>query len=224
MKIKSQHIVLLFCLVLVQACDPILDGAAEGRAGTDLLLSGELEEAAEQFRLGLDASEGETGNTRRKLWHNLGLSLFGQEQFEEAADAFLQSSLLSVSTGDRAQAAYNAGTAYALASKPEEALPLLRQALILQPENEHARFNYELVKRQTQDSSENAEGTPPDPSAFAEEMKARADSLVVHRRYTDAFDLMNEALQQDTTVAAYNDFIQRLSGVAAIEASADTTQ
>lgn len=202
------------------------DGNSEGRSGTELLLSEDLEQASEQFRLGLDASEGQIGETRQKLWYNLGLSLFGQEQYQEAADAFVQAVALAEFPETRATAAFNAGTALALASNPEEALAMLRQVLILQPDHESARHNFEFIKRQIDDQSEESGGTPPEPSAFAEEMKERADALVDQRRYQDALDVMDSAMQQDSTVAAYNDFIQRLGEVSGIEAGAlpDQTQ
>ncbi|MDX1440615.1 MAG: hypothetical protein R3284_12005, partial [Rubricoccaceae bacterium] len=151
--------------LLLCGCTAFADGAKEGRRGTELLLSGELEAAVSQFQRGLDQTEAQTGKVRQKLWHNLGLTFFAQEQFGSAADAFAQATTLADVQQDRAASAFNAGTAYAYASKAQEALAFLRQALILDPDYEEARYNYELIKRQIPDSQAQSHGTPPEPSA-----------------------------------------------------------
>ncbi|HYE97205.1 MAG TPA: hypothetical protein VD962_13465, partial [Rubricoccaceae bacterium] len=118
----------------------------------------------------------------------------------------------------RARYAYNAGTVAARAGRFDAALPLLRRALVLTPGDEAARFNYEFVKRRLQQEQEGSEGgTPPEPSAFARALKARADRLVAARRYADALALLQDGLTRDSTVAAFGDYLQRLQTVVEIE-------
>ncbi len=188
----------------------------------ELFEAGDFDGAATAFQQGIDATDGQFGRTREALYTDLGLAQFSQAQFSEAAEAFKQAMAVSESPNRRAQSAYNAGTALANTEDLEPALAYLRRALILQPDFEEARFNYELVKRRLE-SSQQEDGTPPEPSAFAEELKARADSLIASQRYREASNLMNDGLLQDSTIAAYSDFMQRLGEVVEIEEIATET-
>ena len=207
---------LLTILLALSGCAAFADGAAEGRRGMELFEAGDFEAAAAAFQEGIDATENQTSRTREALHTDLGLAHFSQAQFAEAAEAFKEALKQAETPSRRAEAAYNAGTALAKSEGLEQALVYLRRALILQPDFPTARFNYELVKRRL-DGSQPPVGTPPEPSAFAEELKARADALVVSRHYREAANLMNDGLLQDSTVAAYGDFMQRLGEVVEIE-------
>lgn len=202
--------------ITFSGCAAFADGAAEGRRGMELFEAGDFAGAAAAFQEGVGATEDQTGRTREALYMDLGLAHFAQSQFAEAAEAFSEAIVLAETPSRRSMAAYNAGTALAEAQDFEQALTYLRRALIAQPDFAEARFNYELVKRRLE-GSQPQDGTPPEPSAFAEELKARADSLVASRRYRDAAALMNDGLLQDSTVAAYGDFMQRLGEVVEIE-------
>lgn len=193
------------------------DGAAEGRRGNQNLAAGSLDEAIIEYRAGLAATEDQNGPVRTALWNNLGLALYQQEAFEDAAEAF-ENALLSAETPEaRARFAYHTGTAHARAEQYAEALPYLRRALIIQSDFPEARHNHEWVQRRLAGEPPPDDPTPPEPSAFAEQLKARADTLVADRQYTEALDLMLDGLQQDSTVAAYSDFIQRLGEVVEID-------
>ena len=91
---------------------------------------------------------------------------------------------------------------------------LLRIALLLDPTSADARRNQEIARRLLQDPPE-----PPEPSDFAEQVKARADALVAQRQYREALNVMEDGLARDSSVAAYADFTQRLGGVVQIEDS-----
>ena len=216
------RLTLLAILLALPGCAAFADGAAEGRKGMKLFEAGDLEAAAAAFQEGINATENQTGRTREALHTNLGLAHFAQAQFAEAAEAFSEALALAETPSRRAETAYNAGTALAKTEELEQALMFLRRALILQPDFPAARFNYELVKRRLE-GTRPPDGTPPEPSAFAEELKARADSLVAARHYLEAARLMNEGLLQDSTVAAYSDFMQRLDEVVGIEEMGATT-
>jgi len=213
---RTVRLCLLLTLVAVTGCSAFADGVADGRRGVELLEASDFEGAGAAFQEGIDATENETGRTREALFTDLGLAHFAQSQFAEAAQTFSEALALAETSSRRAQAAYNAGTALAHTEDLELALTRLRHALILIPEFAEARFNYELVKRRLE-GSRPQNGTPPEPSAFAEELKAHADSLVNDHRYSDAADLMNQGLLQDSTVVAYSDFMQRLGEVVEIE-------
>ena len=210
------RLTLLATLLALTGCAGFADGAAEGRRGMELFEAGDFEGAAVAFQEGINATENQTGRMRGALYTDLGLAHFAQAQFAEAAEAFTEALSLTETPSKRAQAAYNAGTSHANTEDLEQALAHLRRALISQPDFPEARFNYELVKRRLE-GSQPPDGTPPEPSAFAEELKARADSLVIARHYREAANLMNDGLLQDSTVAAYGDFLQRLDEVVEIE-------
>jgi tetratricopeptide (TPR) repeat protein len=196
------------------------DGATEGRRGNQHLAAGEWAEAVAAYREGLANTEDEQTPVRTALWNNLGLALFAQEQFTDAAEAFEEAMQSEGERRARARFAYNAGTALARADQLDEALGLLRRALIARPDFPEARHNYEWVQRRLSAGQPPSEGTPPEPSDFARRLKARADSLVEARQYTEALDAMTEGLRQDSTVAAFADFMQRLGEVVAIDSSA----
>ncbi|MGB3544615.1 MAG: hypothetical protein WBA11_16975, partial [Rubrivirga sp.] len=88
---------------------------------------------------------------------------------------------------------------------------LLQLALLLDP-TEHARRNQEIARR-------SLDQPPPEPTGSAQQIKARADSLVAERQYREALDVMEDGLSRDSSVAAFSDFIDRLGGVVQIEES-----
>lgn len=187
-------------------------GVREGREAVRLLEEGEHEAAGSAYAAGL-AREGVPRDVAARLWHGLGVARVRQQDAAAADSAFGQALSLADDPARRARYATDAGTAALGAGEAERAVDLLRRALVLDPGNAAARRNYEIARRQL--DAQNPEA--PEPSDFARQIKARADSLVAARQYPAALDVMQEGLAQDSTVTAYADFIGRLSGVAAIE-------
>ena len=151
--------------------------------------------------------------TQAALWHTLGRARVLAGAFAEADSAYAEALARADAPRQRARYAADAGTAALLAGDPGRALPLLRRALVLDPSDAAARRNYEIAQRAVDQDAE------PEPSDFARQVKARADSLVAARQYPAALDVMREGLAQDSSVAAYADFTQRLGGVVQIETS-----
>jgi len=91
--------------------------------------------------------------------------------------------------------------------------------LIKDPTNEVARYNYEMLARwlQRDEERKNEDQNKPEPSEFAKRKKAEADRLVEQFRFKDALNIMTEAMQQDETVAAYQEFISSLTEVTEID-------
>ncbi|MEZ4702855.1 MAG: tetratricopeptide repeat protein [Rhodothermales bacterium] len=153
------------------------DGSKAGRRGNEFFARDELPQAAGAYRNGLVAQEGEPANAVTSgLWNNLGATLFRMGQFEEAGQAFDQSIALSTTPGDVSRAAYNAGNnVFEAASASggqapptpdgqegappqgptlESALDYYRQALLADPDNQDAKFNYEFVKRRLEEQQQ----------------------------------------------------------------------
>lgn len=101
----------------------------------------------------------------------------------------------------------------------EAALSKFQSALIKDPTNEQARYNYEMLARWLQRDQErkNQDQNKPEPSEFAKRKKAEADRLVEQFRFNDALNIMQEAMAQDSTVAAYQDFMTTLQEVVEID-------
>ena len=201
-------------------------GAADGRRGNALYEEGQYAEAAAAYRAGLEALSDEApAALRTGLWNNLGLALYRQENYNEARLAFEQAQAAATTDAAYARAAYNAGNTAAALGEVEAALDGYRQVLLRDPAHEDARFNYEFVQRRMKQPppppQQNSQPPPDiDPSAFARQLKARADTLVGRDQYGSAARLMTQGLQRDSTVAAYRDFMTRLRDVAQIDSAA----
>lgn len=210
---RSALILLLFGLFGDSSAD-------HGRTGNALYEQGQYTEAEAAYRDGLAATDDTTGTVYATLQNNLGAALHRQKQYAAARAAF-QRAVRAASTDEaRVRAFFNAGTAAAGTGQLQSALEDYRQALLLDPTHQQARYNYEYIKRQM---AQRQSGTqpPPDvePSPYARRLKKKAETLVAQERYADAADLMTEGLKEDSTVAAYRDFIGRLDDIAQIAQS-----
>lgn len=151
------------------------------------------------------------------LSFNLGLSHQFATKPDEASTWYDQAS----QSLDKplASMAYNQGGVI-LGDKKEyqAALSKFQSALIQDPTNEVARYNYELLARwlKRDEERKQQEQNKPEPSEFAKRKKAEADRLVEQFRFKDALDLLEDALKQDSTVAAYEDFMSSLKDVVEI--------
>jgi tetratricopeptide (TPR) repeat protein len=115
--------------------------------------------------------------------------------------------------------AYNqAGVIFGNKKEYQAALSKFQSALIQDPLNEEARYNYELLARWLKRDEERKQQkeNKPEPSEFAKRKRAEADRLVEQFRFKDALKLMEDALTQDSTVAAYQDFMTTLKDVVEI--------
>lgn len=149
---------------------------------------------------------------------DLGLSYHYAEKTDEAL-AFYDQTTQSPDK-NLASFAYNqAGVILGNKKEYQAALSKFQSALIQDPLNEQARYNYELLARwlKRDEERKQQEQNKPEPSEFAKRKKAEADRLVEQFRFKDALNLMEEALAQDSTVAAYQDFMTTLKDVVEID-------
>jgi len=110
--------------------------------------------------------------------------------------------------------------------KPEQALADFKNALKADPENEQARYNYEMVKKKQgeqndqdqkkKDQNKKDDKKKDEPSEFARKLKAQADQLVGQRRYSEAYNLLVEGMSKDPTVQHYADYMQRIKDIVEI--------
>lgn len=193
------------------------EGAKQGRAGNALYEQKRYVEAESVYREGLAAHEDTTGAVYAALQNNLGAALHRQERFGEARSAFQRAVRAAPASDARVRALFNAATAAAGAGSLTSALEDYKEALLLDPTHDAARYNYEYLKRQL--AKRRSGGRPPpdiEPSPYARRIKKKAEALVARQAYDSAATLMQEGLQEDSTVAAYHDFMRRLDDISEI--------
>jgi tetratricopeptide (TPR) repeat protein len=221
--ISSVPAMLLLGLV-AQGCSRPSD---DGRRGNDLYEEGRFGEAAVAFQEGLSRFEDETpGAVRSNLLNNRGAAYYRNEEPESAQNAFINSVAMADAVPEQSRGSYNAGNAAYASGAKQLSADFFRQALLLDPENQDARFNYEFVKRQLDEEQQEQQGggnePPPKPSDYAKQLKAQADELVARRSYREANRLMTDGLKIDPTVRAFQTFIDRTASVADINQSPGT--
>ncbi|MDF2158234.1 hypothetical protein [Algoriphagus sp. CAU 1675] len=145
---------------------------------------------------------------------NIGLSYHHSESPDEAMTYYDKASIAP----DKILSSFSfnqGGVIFGNKKEYEAALSKFKSALIKDPLNEVARHNYEMLARWMERDKErqNQDQNKPEPSEFAKRKKAEADRLVEQFRFRDALQVMNEALQQDETVAAYEEFINSLKEI-----------
>jgi tetratricopeptide (TPR) repeat protein len=190
-------------------------GSAEGRRGNAAYAREDFAAAADHYRAALDRAASGAA-VRSALLNNLGAALLAQDQTAAARESFEEALAAALTARDRARAAYNAGNAAAALGDAPAALALYRAALLAQPDFPEARHNYEVIARLAAEAPPPA-GAPPEPSAFAREVRAEAEALVARRAYAEALATMEAGLREDPTVAAFQDFIDRLEAVVSID-------
>jgi len=126
------------------------NGTDAGRKGNTHYTEKKYAEAAQYYRQGISVMKSAPSKDLSALYNNLGSSLYRQKQFVQADEAFDRAMLASTEKGDFSRAAYNRGNAAMGAQKTEEALEAYRQAMLADPNNANARYNYEIARRQLQ--------------------------------------------------------------------------
>ncbi|MCY4675148.1 MAG: tetratricopeptide repeat protein [Bacteroidetes bacterium] len=138
---------------------PMGNAKKHGRNGNDSLKQGQYEGAAYAYQEGLSSYEStqEVNETYYGLQNNLGIALHQKGDFEGARNAFGEA--LAHAPHDRAKStpAYNAGNNAFKNQQLEEALAHYREALLADPDNEDAKYNFEFVSRQLQEQQQQSE-------------------------------------------------------------------
>jgi len=124
-------------------------GPDDGREGNRHYEREAYEDAAAAYRRGL--SRFGAPSSAPLYWglqHNLGSALHQLEQYTDAGTAFANALRHAPSDTDFARSAYNAGNTAVAQDDREAALAFYRRALLADPTNADARYNYEFVKRE----------------------------------------------------------------------------
>ena len=130
---------LIILLVLLQVSS---DGA---RSGNDAYERGDFVAAEQAFREAIERNPNDP-----RLHFNLGNALARQQKFDEAIQAYERFRSLSSTPQERALADYNIGNLFAQQEEWQRAADQFRNALRQNPNDEEARFNFELANRNQQ--------------------------------------------------------------------------
>lgn len=171
---------------------------------------GDFENAISSFRLLTDS----LGIEDDAIFLNLANSYFHQNDTTNAEQYY--SRVLSSDNAQMRSLAYQQmGVLHQQKNKIDLALSDFKASLKSNPENEDARYNYELLKKMAneQEQEQQDENKDIEPSEYAKQLKAQADNLVKQNMFNQAMSMMQEGLQKDETVAAYNSFISKLNDV-----------
>jgi len=116
----------------------------------------QYEEAAAKYREGIvSVQEDGFGAVHSRLLNNLGAALYRSGDAEQASIAFSSAASMALGTEDLVRASYNAGNAAYRTQQLEQSLEHYRRALLNDPSNQDAKFNYEFVKRQLEEQQDN---------------------------------------------------------------------
>lgn len=131
------------------------DGKKNGRKGNALYGQEQYAEAATAYQDGIRAvQEGGPGAVHSGLLNNLGAALYRSGENEQAGVAFASAATMALASEDLVRASYNAGNAAFQAQQLEQSLEHYRRALLNDPSNADAKFNYEFVKRRLQEQQQ----------------------------------------------------------------------
>ncbi len=156
-------------------------------------------------------------------YFNLGDAYYRLKNFPEAAKAFEQATI-SEDARLKQWAYYNLGNTYFQMQQYQKAVNYYQKALQLNPQDFDSKFNLELAlqrlreqnQQQSQQQQQQNQSPKIEPSEFAKRLKALAEQKVAQHDYEAAYQLMIQGLQKDKTVAAFQDFIQRLGDVVTV--------
>lgn len=216
-------LILLCSSSLLLGCNP---GADSGRSGNKNYEEGLYDEATSTYQAGIDniltkAEALEDNSILSGLQNNAGASLLRGEHYADARDMFVSSVTSSSVGSEKARGYYNAGVAAYNEDQKKLATEYFKKALLQEPANADAKYNYEYVARELKHENEDnqdqsGDEPPPPPSAYAKELKAQAEELVAQRRYSEAAQLMQDGLQVDPSVQAFKEFMDRIDSIIAI--------
>jgi len=131
------------------------DGKKKGRKGNVHYTQEQYEEAVTAYRNGISSvQESGPGQVYSGLLNNLGAALYRSGDAEQAGIAFSSAARMAMRPEDMVRASYNAGNAAATNQELEAALEHYRRALLNDPSNSDAKFNYEFVKRQMEEQEQ----------------------------------------------------------------------
>jgi Ca-activated chloride channel homolog len=127
----------------------IASSLSDARKANEAFKNGDYELAAQLYRQAIDQNPDDA-----RLYFNLGNALAEAGYHEEAMSAFEQYRGMTEPAEQQALADYNQGKILSDLEEYDEPISHFRDALRMNPNDEDARFNYELAQRKKQQQQE----------------------------------------------------------------------
>ncbi|MGI9527064.1 MAG: tetratricopeptide repeat protein [Weeksellaceae bacterium] len=146
--------------------------------------------------------------------YNLGNTYYELGKFPEAVTHYQKAVKVAQERLDKANIYHNLGNAYMQGKKYKEAMQAFKNSLRNNPSDNQTRYNYALAKKLLNNEQNNQ--NPPDlpkPSEYAKTMKAKADALAQRGEFMKAYGMMQKALDKDTTVLHFKNYMDKLNEV-----------
>lgn len=187
------------------------------RKGNDLYEEGKYTEAEVQYMKSLENDE----NIFEGKF-NRADAMIRQKKYDQAIEEL---QIMAGSTEDKANLAkiyHNMGNAFVASEKLEKGLEAYKLSLRNNPADDQTRYNlayvqHKLNEKQQEQEQKDQDQEKPEPSEYAKALKKRSDEMISRGLFRDANQLMQDGLKKDETVAAYNDYIERLGKVTEID-------
>jgi len=139
---RGLPVVMILFLPLILQSQTVRKHVSDGNA---LYEKGDFKEAEISYRKGLEKDD-----RSRVALSNLGSSLYKQEQYSAAAGQFVEAAQRADTDEERADSYYNLGNTLFKENKLQESIEAYKRALRLHSEDQDARHNLELARRQLQ--------------------------------------------------------------------------
>jgi Ca-activated chloride channel family protein len=215
-----KYAIILSLLALFAGPDPWKIGRINGKKkeARQAYSAGDYKKAIQTYRYLVDS----LGVSEDEITFNLANAYYLTKDTANAQSHYATASQ-SEKPYIRSRAEQQLGMMANRSGKQEEALNHFKQAIKADPQNDDARYDYEMLKKKLNEEKEKNKdkdkNKPDKPSEYAKKLKAQADALSAQYRFGEAHNLMTEGAQKDPSVMYYKDFIDRLNDVATINQS-----
>ncbi len=188
------------------------------RNGNQDYLKNEFEESELSYRKAVENQSDSSGAYKASF--NLSDALYKQEKFPEAINQLNYLTSQQKNKEDLAKVYHNLGNSYLSSGEIEKSIDAYKNALRNNPNDKETKYNLayaqHLIKNNQNNQSKNNNKEQLKPSEYAKQLKAKADGLVLQKRYQSAYQLMNNGLAKDRTVAYYQEFIENINDIVEI--------
>ncbi|MDO5656073.1 MAG: tetratricopeptide repeat protein [Flavobacteriaceae bacterium] len=154
-----------------------------------------------------------------KANYNLGNTFYQLKDYKKSLLHYQKAAEMAIDNIDKAAAFHNLGNSYMHLQQFDKAVEAYKNALRKNPKDDETRYNFALAKKllNNQQQKQQNQTDLPQPSVYAKEQKAIADSLSEKAMFTDALQIMNQALDKDSTVIHFQSFIEKLNQIVILD-------
>ena len=117
----------------------------DARKANEAYRNGDYETAANLYQSAISQNPDDA-----RLYYNLGNALSRLGMADEAREAYEQFKSLADDPAQQSLADYNTGTMLSEAEQFDEAMEYFRNSLMMNPDDDDARYNFEMAKRKLQ--------------------------------------------------------------------------